>query len=544
VIAPKESGARIVVPSESFPPGTFPSSGPRTSQIPPRRYSRSARELDERRRALPKVLAFFLVGWGAFVVLDVYIGLVLFPESPLAWLIGWRMWGILVICAMFVASRRRDLGRGATNAIELVTFVNAGACLALDAIVAGGLNSHYLPGMSLVVMVQTMALATRWRRSIAGALLTILTFPAVMSVAALFEPEIAAQWRDAHALAVFGLDFMIVLGTALGCAGGANLIWAWRRQVFHARRLGRYRLRARIGGGGMGEVWLAWDGSLKREVALKILASDAAMKPESVARFEREALAASSLKSPHTIRVFDFGATDDGVWFMAMEHLVGADLATLVAAHGPMPPSRVIHFARQACASLGEAHAAGIVHRDIKPGNLFVTQTDDDPDFVKVFDFGIAKLDDGEDGRDAHTATGFVTGTPAYMSPEVCKGASADARSDVYSMGAVLYFLVTGVPPFLLDNARALMLAHVEEAPVAPSKRVAIAGDLEQVILRCLAKKPEDRYAGARELDAALAACHVPAWTHEEARLFWDAYLSRPRSPSLAFAEMETLRRA
>ena len=189
----------------------------------------------------------------------------------------------------------------------------------------------------------------------------------------------------------------------------------------------------------------------------------------AIARFEREALAASGLQSPHTIRVFDFGASDDGVWFMAMEHLEGVDLASLVDEVGPLPPARVVRFARQACAALAEAHDAGIVHRDVKPDNLFVCRMGDEPDFLKVLDFGIARIEGADEDVNV-TRAGWVHGTPAYMSPEVCNGARAAARSDVYSLGAVMYYLLTGTPPFTAATAAAVMVAHVNDAPDLPSR--------------------------------------------------------------------------
>ena len=250
----------------------------------------------------------------------------------------------------------------------------------------------------------------------------------------------------------------------------------------------------------------------------------------AIARFEREAMAASGLQSPHTIRVFDFGASDDGVWFMAMERLEGVDLATLVDEVGALPPGRAMRFARQACLALAEAHDAGIVHRDVKPDNLFVCRMGDEADFLKVLDFGIAKIEGAEEDATV-TRAGWVHGTPAYMSPEVCNGQRADARSDVYSLGAVLYFLLTGTPPFTAPTAAAVMVAHVNDAPDRPSSRVPVPSDVERVVLRALEKEPEARFQSAREMDAALAACGDAAgWTRENAAAFWKGFEEKPRS--------------
>jgi serine/threonine-protein kinase len=354
-------------------------------------------------------------------------------------------------------------------------------------------------------MVQTMAIPAPWRRTLPMALATYAVYPAVMAVAAIGDAAIAAQWRSHDALE-FVHDYALVASCAIGGAVGGHMVWAMRRQLYYARRLGRYRLKARIAQGGMSEVWLAWDDGLKRDVALKILDRSASGNADAIARFEREAMAASGLQSPHTIRVFDFGASDDGVWFIAMEHLEGVDLTTLVDEVGPLPAERALRLARHACAALAEAHDAGVIHRDVKPDNLFVCRMGDEPDFLKVLDFGIASVE-GAETNTTVTRAGWVQGTPAYMSPEVCNGERADARSDVYSLGAVLYFLLTGTPPFAARSAASVMLAHVKETPERPSARTPVPAELERVVLRCLAKEPSDRYTSARALDAALAAC-------------------------------------
>jgi serine/threonine-protein kinase len=318
---------------------------------------------------------------------------------------------------------------------------------------------------------------------------------------------------------LFAQDYLFVLTTALLGAAASHLVWAARKQVFEARKLGRYRLKMRIGVGGSGEVWLATDDQQKRDVAVKILDREAAQRPGARARFEREARAAMRLHDPHTIRVFDYGASDDGVCFIAMELLDGADLATLVKLHGPMPPDRVVHFARQACASLAEAHESGILHRDVKPENLFATRRGDEVDVLTLLDFGLAKVARPEDDATL-TQGGFMGGTPLYMAPEVCTGAEADARSDLYSLGGVLYFLATGRPPFLGESVAAVMNKHIHELPRPPSEVAPVPAELEKVIMRCLAKRPDDRFASARALDAALKLAGGD-WSAEQARAAW-----------------------
>jgi hypothetical protein len=488
-----------------------------------------ATDAEERRRALPKLFGFILVGWLLFGLLDVYIALVAAPSTPILWMLGWRLAGAVPPFAGWLLHRKRTQPDALSSALELTTFMVLAFCLAMRALRFGGLDSHLVSGISLLLMVQMLAVPVRWQRSIFPALLTYAVYPAVMGVAAIWEPAVLAQWH-AHELSGFVVDYSIVAAVAFGGVFGGHIIWAMRRQLYYARRLGRYRLKARIGHGGTSEVWLAWDDGLRRDVALKILDRSVSGDATAIARFEREAMAASGLQSPNTIRVFDFGASDDGVWFMAMEHLEGVDLATLIDEVGPLPAARAVRFTRQACGALTEAHDAGIVHRDVKPDNLFVCRMGEEADFLKVLDFGIAKIEGAEEDATV-TRAGWVHGTPAYMSPEVCNGQRADARSDVYSLGSVLYFLLTGTPPFTAPTAAAVMVAHVSEKPDKPSKRIAVPADVEKVVMRALEKEPEARFQSVREMDLALGECKDDGgWTRAQATAFWSTFDHKPRS--------------
>jgi len=463
-------------------------------------------DVEERRLALPKMFGFVLAGWTLFGLLDIYIALVASPSTPRIWMLGWRIVGTIPPLVGWLVTRKRQKVDGVSTSLEVTTYLTLAFCLAMRALRYGGLDSHLVNGISLLVIIQTMAVPTRWPRTAPVVIATYAIYPLVFAVASAFDPGIAAQWHS-EALSGFVVDYAVVASCAIGGVIGGHIIWGMRKQLYYARRLGRYRLKARIGHGGMSEVWLAWDDVLRRDVALKILERAAASDAVAVRRFEREAMAASGLQSPHTIRVFDFGASDDGVWFMAMEHLEGVDLGSLVDELGPLPVARALQFARQACAALSEAHDVGIVHRDVKPDNLFVCRMGDDADFLKVLDFGIAKIE-GADEDASVTRAGWVHGTPAYMSPEVCNGAQADARSDVYSLGAVIYFMLSGTPPFTAPTAAAVMVAHVNDPPEPLRRRVrGVPSDVEAVVMRCLQKSPAQRYLSARELDEALARC-------------------------------------
>ena len=487
-------------------------------------------DAEERRQALPKMFLFVLVGWLAFVPLDLFVGLVVDRSASIPWLLSWRLAGTVPPLVGWLVTRRRQPVSWVSTLLEILTFCGLAFCLAMRATGYGGLDSRLLQGISLLLMVQTLAVPSRWRRMVLPVLATYSVYPATMALAAFVSAAIRSQWHGVAAQN-FLVDYGIVAGFAVGGVAGANILWSMRRQLYYARRLGRYRLKARIGHGGSSEVWLAWDDVLKRDVALKILDRTASSDSMAILRFEREAMAASGLQSPHTIRVFDFGASDDGVWFMAMENLEGVDLATLVDEVGPLPVARAVRFGRQACAALGEAHDAGVIHRDVKPDNLFVCRMGDEADFLKVLDFGIAKIEGASEGASV-TRAGWVHGTPAYMSPEACNGTRVDARSDLYSLGAVLYFLLTGAPPFTAATGAAVMVAHVSEIPDRPGTRVPLPRDIEALVMRCLEKDPEHRFQSARELDAALAACGDALATTGERAMASSAAVTAPDRPT------------
>jgi serine/threonine protein kinase len=307
------------------------------------------------------------------------------------------------------------------------------------------------------------------------------------------------------------------------------------QQVRRARELGSYRLEEALGKGGMGEVYRATHQMLARPAAVKLIRSEilGSSSPGAakviVERFRREAEAAASLRSPHTISLYDFGVTQDGTFFLVMELLDGLDLETLVERFGPVPPERAVHLLRQACSSLEEAHTRGLVHRDVKPSNIFTCRLGLAVDFVKVLDFGLVKaVGDGERGSTLLTAPDATTGTPAYIAPEVVRGDRvADHRVDIYTLGCVGYWLLTGRLVFQAPNAIQLMYQHANAIPVPPSQvsELDIPAGLDSVILACLAKHPEDRPQNAGELARQLAAA-VPGdrWNEERAHRWWDRH--------------------
>jgi eukaryotic-like serine/threonine-protein kinase len=314
----------------------------------------------------------------------------------------------------------------------------------------------------------------------------------------------------------------LLLGAALAVFAAYSLR-GLRRELNEARRLGQYQLLEKLGAGGMGEVYLAEHQLLKRPCALKLIHAHMQDSSIATARFEREVQSAAMLSHPNTIEVFDYGHTDDGTFYYVMEYLPGLSVHDLVRQAGPMPPGRAIYLMRQVCGSLAEAHRMGLVHRDLKPPNIFVAVLGGECDVAKVLDFGLVKQQAPADGRQL-TADYTVSGTPTYMSPEQAVGArEIDGRADLYSLGAILYFMLTGVPPFDRETPMAMMIAHASE-PVRPPSEVSsrVPADLEAVILRCLAKKPEDRFPDARALAAALGACACTSeWDRARAEQWW-----------------------
>jgi eukaryotic-like serine/threonine-protein kinase len=357
-------------------------------------------------------------------------------------------------------------------------------------------------------------------------------------IAASMDPAGALIWRGLGADVIpMGTVFVLAIPSYL-CALVAPLISRIIRQlgreVRRAREMGSYVIGDLIGAGGMGEVWQATHRFLARPAAIKLIKPDvlSAMTKEQgdvlVQRFRREARAAANLRSPHTIQLYDFGVASDGTFYYVMELLNGMDLQTLVAKHGPLPPARVIYVLQQACESLAEAHDRGLVHRDIKPANIQVCRMGHYFDFVKVLDFGLVKTQSGdaEPKLDPKlTAPNTVTGTPAYLSPESALGEPVDQRTDIYALGCVAYWMLTGRYVFTGESSIQIVARHVNTAPVPPSRYSTfdISPALDELVLACLKKKPRERPRSARELCDRLGRCEVETgWTRDDARKWWE----------------------
>ncbi|HEU0029643.1 MAG TPA: serine/threonine-protein kinase [Kofleriaceae bacterium] len=316
--------------------------------------------------------------------------------------------------------------------------------------------------------------------------------------------------------------------TVLLASIGSRIIYGLRRRVSAAMQIGQYKVERRIEEGGMGQVFLASHVLLRRPTAIKLLRPER-VGADNLERFEREVRHMSQLTHPNTVAVFDYGRSAEGIFYYAMEYLgSGINLEALVAMYGKQPAGRVVQILIQVCGALQEAHAKQFLHRDVKPGNIILCERGGMPDVAKVVDFGLAAP--FEDHREPGH---ILLGTPAYIAPEVITGSGADATADLYALGAVAYFLLSGRRVF--DGASGEVLGkHVSVAPTLLSEHVAVAPALEAIVMKCLAKKPADRYQSATELAAALRA--LPAatdWSDDDARCWW---LERQRSEAAAIA--------
>ena len=329
-----------------------------------------------------------------------------------------------------------------------------------------------------------------------------------------------------NALVMHYPDFLLV-GVAVVIS---HVVTRLGQQVSKARAMGSYHLGELLGSGGMGEVYKATHRMLARPAAIKLIRPEmlgAGTSDEAeitVARFRREAEAAANLRSPHTVEVYDFGVTEDETIYIVMELLEGLDLESLVRERGPLPASRVIHILRQACDSLEEAHTYGLVHRDIKPANIHIGRVGLRHDFVKVLDFGLVKaVTDSTVDQPLVTVPGqMALGTPAYMSPEMALGEKVDGRADIYALGCVAYFLLTGQLVFQAEKTFQMIAKHLQTTPGPPSElALHVPPTLDRLVLSCLAKDPRDRPQSAGELARSLALIDVNPWSEQDATQWW-----------------------
>ncbi len=475
--------------------------------------------------------AFFFAGF--FPQLICAACRTVFFSAPSHWLPGTI--SIAVALVMLGLTFHRGLGPARVMALGLGFEVVAsfGIAAAEYHDISGSITYHDagfggfgLSWVAVWMLLFTVAVPTRPRRALLAAAASASAPPLVFALnSALGSNTVQGSPEELFFSLVF--PYLIVTGMAYA---GARVVYRLGAEVGKARELGSYRLVEPLGEGGMGEVWCAQHRFLARPAAIKLVRVEGAAERDTlVRRFEREAQATASLRSPHTVELYDFGVAEDATFYYVMELLDGFDLNTMVSRFGPLPPERVVHFLRQVCDSLAEAHEHDLVHRDVKPANVFACRYGRRLDLVKVLDFGMVKSRrEAEDGESVSlTAEHRVGGTPAYMAPEQATGEPIDGRADLYAVGCLAYWLLTGRLVFEGRTALETVMQHVRDRPARPSavSEVAIPPALEEVVLDCLEKEPDRRPASADLLSQRLDGLGLEAeWTPERARRWWDAH--------------------
>jgi eukaryotic-like serine/threonine-protein kinase len=391
-----------------------------------------------------------------------------------------------------------------------------------------------LSWVSVWMLLFNVVVPTPPRYAVIAALASVTSVPAMVLLSMSMFPLVP---RPANLVIFLAFGFPYVLVVIMAYVG-ARVVYSLGAEVTRARELGSYRLEQRLGEGGMGEVWRASHRLLARPAAIKLIRSSvpgnaAGFSDDMLRRFEREAQVIAQLRSPHTVTLFDFGIAEEGSFYYVMELLDGVDTDALIKRFGPIPAERVVHILRQMCHSLSEAASCGLVHRDIKPANIFLCRYGEDHDFVKVLDFGLAKVmhETSSETQTAITIGDMIQGTPAFIAPEQALGGTdVDARADIYSSGCVAYWLLTGQPVFTADTAMKTLLAHVQTLPDPPSSRIGtpIPPQLDALVLSCLAKDREYRPKSARDLLQQLDTIPLEQpWTEARARKWWNVHLPR-----------------
>jgi serine/threonine-protein kinase len=494
---------------------------------------------------LQRLSVFAAVGgalWTYGLVMDTFVTplTALVPLSPMAAVIEFL--AIVGSAAMFLYVRRSTHTPERKTDAGLVFMVANAMAVALintwarPPVITG---VGQLSWNTVVILVSSMILSATPRRMLVASLLAASTDPFGVWLAHLRGIPVPDL-----------VDTMVYFAPNYACAVVATLpahvLQMMGRRLRHAQELGSYHLEELLGRGGMGEVWRGRHRLLARDAAIKLVrpellgASSDADAHMMLRRFEREAQATATLSSPHTIDLFDFGVTADGTFYYVMELLEGRDLDSMVREFGPVPASRAVFLLRQVCHSLADAHARGLVHRDVTPSNIYVCRMGLEYDFVKVLDFGLVKLNESSlMHRTTITGAHTTTGTPAFMAPEMILEGAVDQRADVYAVGCVAYFLLTGELVFQAETPMKMFLQHLQVQPVPPSQRteLPIPREIDDLVLACLEKDPAKRPQNASELLRRLQRCITRAgWDDDTARVWWEQHLPEFTGP-LAVAQ-------
>jgi tRNA A-37 threonylcarbamoyl transferase component Bud32 len=443
---------------------------------------------------------------------------------------GVALASVILSLALFGYTRTGERNPRFVLDLGLMYMITTAFALALIFHLGGISTGNVFPEISwvgaVVLMFAAIVPARPWKMLVAGFI------AASMNPIAMLIAKAQGTWDfgpSSRVLLMHYPDFILV-GAAVVISGVVNKLGL---QVTKAREMGSYQLGELLGRGGMGEVYKATHRMLARPAAIKLIRTETlgAVDDEAaklaVTRFRREAEAAANLRSQHTVELYDFGVTEDGTLYLVMEFLDGMDLETMVRENGPLPAGRVIHILRQVCDSLEEAHARGLVHRDIKPANIHLGMVGLRHDVVKVLDFGLVKEVSSVSEETMATMPGqMALGTPAYMAPEMALGEPVDGRADIYAVGCVGYYLLTGHLVFEAEKAFQMIAKHLQSVPIPPSQRTdqPVSPEMERLILKCLAKDPKDRPQTAAQLMQALEWIPADSWNEEQAMHWWSAH--------------------
>lgn len=464
------------------------------------------------------------------------------------------------VAGVWLSCRSRPLGTRTIQVIEGVGLVLTSICLVimganLPAAAGAATTTAYSLSFVLIaraVFVPSTARHTAWLGFAVGIALVVAVYVNFLTVdldvwnGHGFFRRITEERVLARSQAI-QIGFAWALTTLLA-AWATRVIYGLRKDVRDAKKLGQYIVEEKLGEGGMGKVYRAHHGMLKRPTAIKLLGADR-NTPEDLERFRREVQMTAKLKHPNTVTIYDYGRTDDGTFYYAMELLEGVTLHEIVEVEGSLSEARVVHILQQCAMALHEAHEMGLVHRDIKPNNIMMTQQGGVHDVTKVLDFGLVK-NVGSSTDATNTVSEAIIGTPRFMSPEqILDPPSIDARSDLYALGAVGYYLLTGGFVFEGTNAIEICAQHLSAEPERPSSRLGhpVDPDLERLIMQCLEKKRDDRPSSSLELAKRLSSLTIEPWSQEQAAEWWatigqDIVLMRDRD--LAVGSLATIRAA
>ena len=490
--------------------------------------------------------ALFSAGFSAFLLRWIFV------DKPLDTL--WLLWlhcGVTLVMGItaVLLTKWKSLSLPLLRGIEITLFTGLGIYFVVLSqqklqLMANLEQGAHLPIILvpwlMLIFTYALFIPNTWKRASAVLVPMGLAPVAVMFVqrtycAGFQKCMDTSEYRNYISYQVISIALAVTIAVV-----GVHLINRLRRQAFAAKQLGQYRLKQKLGSGGMGEVYLAEHQMMKRPCAIKLIKPDKAGDAHVLARFEREVRSTAKLSHWNSIDIFDYGNTADGTFYYVMEYLPGHNIGELVEQGGPLPAARAVYLMKQVCAALAEAHGIGLVHRDIKPANIFCAYRGGEFDVAKLLDFGLAKPTLQQEDSNL-TQEGSITGSPLFMPPEQATGErEADARSDIYSLGAVLFYMLSGRPPFMYDQPLKVIIAHASETPpllreFAPDASV----ELEDIVMRCLEKDADHRFQTVEQLRDALTDLQLDdQWTRELAAEWWNCKAC-PQRKALAAAAVE-----